>query len=167
MHQAVQARITGPSFQVGPQAGSSGHQKIVNGLMEAIGVFVRRLVVAVRQFEKLRPSDKGCGGARVRRRHDVIQAACNDQHLFANLDRKSTRLNSSHTVISYAVFCLIKKKYTSSIVSTLAVALLRSTFNADTHKVVTQRESSVLDTPADLPDLMMATDECIISHRAH
>src|SRR5260221_10799736 len=27
-----------------------------------------------------------------------------------DLDRKSTRLNSSHTVISYAVFCLKKKK---------------------------------------------------------
>src|SRR5260221_767792 len=27
----------------------------------------------------------------------------------APLDRKSTRLNSSHTVISYAVFCLLKK----------------------------------------------------------
>src|SRR5438034_6953508 len=30
--------------------------------------------------------------------------------LYAELDRKSTRLNSSHTVISYAVFCLKKKK---------------------------------------------------------
>src|SRR5260221_3050709 len=29
-------------------------------------------------------------------------------------DRKSTRLNSSHTVISYAVFCLKKKKKRSS-----------------------------------------------------
>src|SRR5438034_6897748 len=28
----------------------------------------------------------------------------------AKRDRKSTRLNSSHTVISYAVFCLKKKK---------------------------------------------------------
>src|SRR5438132_10342394 len=27
-------------------------------------------------------------------------------------DRKSTRLNSSHTVISYAVFCLKKKSWT-------------------------------------------------------
>src|ERR1022692_2208831 len=27
-----------------------------------------------------------------------------------NIDRKSTRLNSSHLVISYAVFCLKKKK---------------------------------------------------------
>src|SRR5438034_8656249 len=30
------------------------------------------------------------------------------------LDRKSTRLNSSHTVISYAVFCLKKKRYASA-----------------------------------------------------
>src|SRR5205807_6274246 len=30
--------------------------------------------------------------------------------LFASIDRKSTRLNSSHLVISYAVFCLKKKK---------------------------------------------------------
>src|SRR2546427_8336974 len=30
------------------------------------------------------------------------------------VDRKSTRLNSSHSQISYAVFCLKKKKYTSS-----------------------------------------------------
>src|SRR5688572_32580619 len=32
------------------------------------------------------------------------------RHLFA--DRKSTRLNSSHSQISYAVFCLKKKKKT-------------------------------------------------------
>src|SRR5437588_4124177 len=30
--------------------------------------------------------------------------------LLRKQDRKSTRLNSSHTVISYAVFCLKKKK---------------------------------------------------------
>src|SRR5438034_6335483 len=33
-------------------------------------------------------------------------------HSFGAGDRKSTRLNSSHTVISYAVFCLKKKKTT-------------------------------------------------------
>src|SRR5438034_8735854 len=32
------------------------------------------------------------------------------QYIRPNADRKSTRLNSSHTVISYAVFCLKKKK---------------------------------------------------------
>src|SRR5947199_8679755 len=31
------------------------------------------------------------------------------------LDRKSTRLNSSHLGISYAVFCLKKKKYKSNL----------------------------------------------------
>src|SRR3712207_8477201 len=31
-----------------------------------------------------------------------------------NLDRKSTRLNSSHANISYAVFCLKKKKNTTN-----------------------------------------------------
>src|SRR5690606_41662883 len=30
------------------------------------------------------------------------------QHLFSIVDRKSTRLNSSHVKISYAVFCLKK-----------------------------------------------------------
>src|SRR3712207_7134834 len=32
-------------------------------------------------------------------------------HMSAGLDRKSTRLNSSHANISYAVFCLKKKKH--------------------------------------------------------
>src|SRR5256885_10396230 len=32
-------------------------------------------------------------------------------HLVGHQDRKSTRLNSSHLVISYAVFCLKKKKH--------------------------------------------------------
>src|SRR2546426_7925030 len=33
-----------------------------------------------------------------------------DRPVDADQDRKSTRLNSSHLVISYAVFCLKKKK---------------------------------------------------------
>src|SRR5256885_2617958 len=36
------------------------------------------------------------------------------QQRHALRDRKSTRLNSSHLVISYAVFCLKKKKKTAS-----------------------------------------------------
>src|SRR2546430_13188110 len=34
-----------------------------------------------------------------------------DDGVFADRDRKSTRLNSSHSQISYAVFCLKKKKH--------------------------------------------------------
>src|SRR5438034_6875997 len=42
-------------------------------------------------------------------------------------DRKSTRLNSSHTVISYAVFCLKKKK---------THRMTESTTSASTRRVV-------------------------------
>src|SRR5438132_3924825 len=38
-----------------------------------------------------------------------LDAAAQHRHgLVEHVDRKSTRLNSSHTVISYAVFCLKK-----------------------------------------------------------
>src|SRR5262245_66651878 len=37
-------------------------------------------------------------------------AAALEPHIDAQTDRKSTRLNSSHLGISYAVFCLKKKK---------------------------------------------------------
>src|SRR5438132_5403079 len=39
-----------------------------------------------------------------------IIGGCSAHNGCVVLDRKSTRLNSSHTVISYAVFCLKKKK---------------------------------------------------------
>src|SRR5436190_18109496 len=42
----------------------------------------------------------------------AVEAICEPRfNLYGDKDRKSTRLNSSHTVISYAVFCLKKKKY--------------------------------------------------------
>src|SRR2546430_13203443 len=47
-----------------------------------------------------------------RERGNCLSEPCDlvDQH---ELDRKSTRLNSSHSQISYAVFCLKKKKTAS------------------------------------------------------
>src|SRR2546426_9266293 len=55
------------------------------------------------------------GGEQGRRRHGC-------QVRVRGLDRKSTRLNSSHLVISYAVFCLKKKNIIpdESMVSTAA-----------------------------------------------
>src|SRR5688572_31410022 len=41
------------------------------------------------------------------------------------LDRKSTRLNSSHSQISYAVFCLKKKKDTTNASISLLIRTLR------------------------------------------
>src|SRR5256885_8286900 len=46
-------------------------------------------------------------------RRDAI-AFLHTQLRRAAQDRKSTRLNSSHLVISYAVFCLKKKKITNN-----------------------------------------------------
>src|SRR2546426_9245893 len=43
-------------------------------------------------------------------RQPPVLAALQRQPVFLQRDRKSTRLNSSHLVISYAVFCLKKKK---------------------------------------------------------
>src|SRR2546430_3237451 len=45
------------------------------------------------------------------RNHSADHGSGNRLHYVrANTDRKSTRLNSSHSQISYAVFCLKKKK---------------------------------------------------------
>src|SRR5256885_10098424 len=41
---------------------------------------------------------------------DVADPRRRTQVIHDRVDRKSTRLNSSHLVISYAVFCLKKKK---------------------------------------------------------
>src|SRR5256885_10767622 len=50
---------------------------------------------------------------------DIVQAFFKVQDLLSVQhdvgDRKSTRLNSSHLVISYAVFCLKKKNTTSPV----------------------------------------------------
>src|SRR3712207_7159611 len=43
------------------------------------------------------------------RGHQAV--AAQEGHYLPRVDRKSTRLNSSHANISYAVFCLKKKKH--------------------------------------------------------
>src|SRR5207248_11181108 len=52
-------------------------------------------------------TDRGCR-RRLRRSRTRDRAPRNDSR--SSRDRKSTRLNSSHRTISYAVFCLKKKK---------------------------------------------------------
>src|SRR5256885_4667789 len=63
------------------------------------------------------------------RRDEQVRAAT------AKVDRKSTRLNSSHLVISYAVFCLKKKKrqqQTGSLVTSNRVVGRNCTLLSDT-----------------------------------
>src|SRR5947209_16546391 len=54
----------------------------------------------------------------------------------ADLDRKSTRLNSSHANISYAVFCLKKKKAGSSNAASEVVGALERATAAMLESVV-------------------------------
>src|SRR3712207_8942106 len=63
-----------------------GSRATIEGVGEAVGA----VEVGVRLV-----ADAGCGKGR---------------RAVGRLDRKSTRLNSSHANISYAVFCLKKKK---------------------------------------------------------
>src|SRR5256885_8425339 len=51
------------------------------------------------------------------------------RHARRRLDRKSTRLNSSHLVISYAVFCLKKKKITIQKRVASNIGISQSTFS--------------------------------------
>src|SRR5438132_4563133 len=50
------------------------------------------------------------GFCALRTRRELLPRPRSGFRSAGNRDRKSTRLNSSHTVISYAVFCLKKKK---------------------------------------------------------
>src|SRR5256885_3229299 len=62
-----------------------------------------------RSLGEHRREDVGLLRVGQRRKHIRAVDVLLDQQLFVR-DRKSTRLNSSHLVISYAVFCLKKKK---------------------------------------------------------
>src|SRR3989442_3990119 len=56
-----------------------------------------------------RSAELACASATVENLHSPSQSTKGAESL-GPLDRKSTRLNSSHVRISYAVFCLKKKK---------------------------------------------------------
>src|SRR2546426_8158931 len=77
-------------------------------LHDALPIFVGKLTDGLQERQALdvthRPSDLG---------DDNV-------HAVRPGDRKSTRLNSSHLVISYAVFCLKKKKNTSNTNSSMS-----------------------------------------------
>src|SRR3712207_7040676 len=74
-----------------PAALARGSRALLRRLAAVAGVDLRLELV-----ERVTNGRQSLGDRRVRRRHLV--------------DRKSTRLNSSHANISYAVFCLKKKK---------------------------------------------------------
>src|SRR5690606_41878125 len=74
-------------------------------LHDALPIFT---VNAKINSEGLNPSASLAAGVLLQGTRDMV--VNNEGHIKFTLDRKSTRLNSSHVKISYAVFCLKKKK---------------------------------------------------------
>src|SRR2546427_20117 len=74
----------------------------------AAGLIVKQAVPfdVVEDRARGRPADRVEPGRTARLEHDPLSLWSK-----TGTDRKSTRLNSSHSQISYAVFCLKKKKY--------------------------------------------------------
>src|SRR5688572_33474081 len=70
-------------------------------LHDALPIWRGGDLARARRAKRGRRSDLACGG---------IALAHGVEHQTRDGDRKSTRLNSSHSQISYAVFCLKKKK---------------------------------------------------------
>src|SRR5258705_699702 len=71
-------------------------------------------------------------------------------------DRKSTRLNSSHLGISYAVFCLKKKKQQLSYFMTLT--------STDDYKIIQPRCVSAWDCVSGHPDICCMTASSCMSY---
>src|SRR5690625_6574165 len=90
----------GRNIQFVRKARTVNHQRVIARGVEVLG-----------QSPKYRPAV-----VTNRTRFAVHQLRCmsdlRSEDLADSLDRKSTRLNSSHVAISYAVFCLKKKKRT-------------------------------------------------------
>src|SRR5690349_23111057 len=71
------------------------------------------LVAAVGHRVDLDHPVMGRAGTRARQELALLGGHRRQNGLHVGQDRKSTRLNSSHVEISYAVFCLKKKKTSS------------------------------------------------------
>src|SRR5690606_24205303 len=78
---------------------------------KSLGSKAKKICVAYEGMEQFFPAEKVLlTGNPIRRTSVDIEGKKGEALVSFGLDRKSTRLNSSHVKISYAVFCLKKKK---------------------------------------------------------
>src|SRR5690554_4831292 len=100
-----------PARGAGPGAAESGRGERLAGDVERVAPGADHVVLdpdpAVRA-QRLDPVPVDRAG--VRRRTQFLEQHVDEVDARLDGDRKSTRLNSSHVRISYAVFCLKKKK---------------------------------------------------------
>src|SRR2546430_6553097 len=80
------------------------------------------------------------------------------------VDRKSTRLNSSHSQISYAVFCLKKKKKTAYVTRHSTDTDLPTIQHANLNNTVLQIQAA---TPTHIPFITQHHYTTHVAHLAH
>src|SRR3989454_1477866 len=101
--------------EYGPKTVVGAVDEILDGAEKQARGCVRTWRDGIYRGERI-PDHDGPGGTRIwsratgTKRGDALTVDLSDSHAQVRGDRKSTRLNSSHLVISYAVFCLKKKK---------------------------------------------------------
>src|SRR5438034_1435965 len=113
-----QARCGAPERAAGASASASGKVGLAaSGAIDATVDADPRVQHGVRDVDQQIDEDVRRGRDEHHALHDGVVAGedrlddeATEARQHEDRDRKSTRLNSSHTVISYAVFCLKKKK---------------------------------------------------------
>src|SRR5262245_62511506 len=95
-----------PSLNFPPKAPADSFRVLVTAAAQRADERRAKLVRSIREFDD--PSSYPPDGTPALRQPSINRSLISPVH--GMLDRKSTRLNSSHLGISYAVFCLKKKK---------------------------------------------------------
>src|SRR2546427_12430677 len=114
-HAGECAQLVGSESQDVVEAGISRRElecpvEVGPAAQHARGELVGEAAVAVVESCQILIARRREGGARAHRLEDPQRRAPGGGGVPNPADRKSTRLNSSHSQISYAVFCLKKKK---------------------------------------------------------
>src|SRR2546426_7454484 len=99
----------------GPLISKKDCARVVDSFLDAVkAALAEQHNIEVRGFGTFKIRQRKTRMARNPRTGDPVEVAARPVPVFKPSkelrDRKSTRLNSSHLVISYAVFCLKKKK---------------------------------------------------------
>src|SRR2546422_2611971 len=104
-----------------PEYVADGDQPVLDVVIHLAGeVAHRQPTLGFAQARRAGAQPLGHGSEQAAERTDLVRPVAVErdvQAVHVDVDRKSTRLNSSHGYISYAVFCLKKKKKKNRCVS--------------------------------------------------
>src|SRR5260221_8454111 len=104
--------VDGPTTSASSANSATGSEDSVTSTSISVGgalVSMERRAVSMPPARTFASDQPRCATARLTVSR-VTSSSTQAMKLTAPLDLKSTRLNSSHTVISYAVFCLKQKQ---------------------------------------------------------